>query len=62
MRAIIGSENDDVMLDAKEAGKIFGVGASAMYKRAKRQQIPHHHMGRKIYFLKSEMFETIRNS
>ena len=62
MISVIKSEADDIVLTAEEAGKIFGVGASAMYKKARRKQVPHHYMGRKLYFLKNELIDTIRNS
>ena len=62
MISLIKSETDDIVLNAKEAGKIFNVSASAMYKKVKRKEVPHHYMGKKIYFLKNELIDTIRNS
>lgn len=53
---------EDTVLTPAEAGKIFNVSASAMYKKAQRNQVPSHKMGRKLYFLKSEMIAAIRNS
>lgn len=49
-------------LNAKQAGALFGIKADAMYKRAKNGLAPHHKMGRKIYFLKSELIAQIKNS
>lgn len=44
MISVIQSEADDIVLNAEEAGKIFGIGASGMYKKAKRKQVPHHYI------------------
>ncbi|UPS45878.1 DNA-binding protein [Prevotella sp. E15-22] len=33
-----------------------------MYKRAKKNMVPSHKMGRKVYFLKSEIVAFIRNN
>lgn len=49
-------------LNAEQAGALFGVKADAMYKRAKNGLAPHHKMGRKIYFLKSELIAQLRKS
>ena len=53
---------EDTILNAEEAGKLFGIEASAMYKRAKKNMVPSHKMGRKVYFLKSEIVAFIRNN
>jgi len=53
---------EDKILNAEEAGKMFGIEASAMYKRAKKNMVPFHKMGRKVYFLKSEMVAFIRKN
>ncbi len=52
---------DDEILTPKAAGALFGVTESAMYKRVKNGQAPAHYMGRKLYFLKSELIGFIRN-
>jgi len=62
MISIANSEKDDIVLNVEEASKIFGIGASAMYKKVKRKQVPHHYMGKRIYFLKNELIDAIRNS
>lgn len=51
--------NDDVMTP-NEAGAIFGVSGWAMYKRAKNGSAPGHYMGRRLYFLKSELVARVR--
>ena len=48
------------ILTPEEAGALFGVTAWAMYKRAKKGMAPAHHMGKKVYFLKHELIESIR--
>ena len=53
---------EDKILNADEAGKMFGIEASAMYKRAKKNMIPFHKMGRRVYFLKSEIVAFVRNN
>lgn len=45
----------DAPMTAKEAGAFFGVSASAMYKRAKKGTAPGHQLGRKVFFLRSEI-------
>lgn len=52
--------NMEEVLDSEKAGALFGVSSWAMYKRAKNGQVPYHKMGRKIYFIKSELMLTIR--
>ena len=49
---------DEILTPAK-AGALFGVSEWAMYKRAKKGQAPGHYMGRKLYFLKSELVSQI---
>ena len=51
--------NDDVMTP-NEAGAMFGVSGWAMYKRAKNGSAPGHYMGRRQYFLKSELVARVR--
>lgn len=51
--------NDDVMTP-NEAGAMFGVSGWAMYKRAKNGSAPGHYMGRRLYFLKSELVARVR--
>ena len=51
--------NDDVMTP-NEAGALFGVSGWAMYKRAKNGSAPGHYMGRRLYFLKSELVARVR--
>ena len=62
MISLIQSEADDIVLNAEEAGKILKVSASAMYKKAKRNQVPHHKLGGRLYFLRNELIGTVRNS
>ncbi len=50
----------DVVLTPEEAGQMFGVSKWAMYKRAKNGQAPFHNLGKKIYFLKSELLMQIK--
>ena len=47
------------ILTPEEAGMLFGVSSWAMYKRAKNGRAPAHYMGKKIYFLKSELMSRI---
>jgi hypothetical protein len=51
---------NDVVLTPEEAGLMFGVSKWAMYKRAKNGQAPSHNLGKKIYFLKSELMMQIK--
>lgn len=51
----------DEILNAEEAGKIFGVDASAMYKRAKKRSFPSHRDGRRVFFVKSELIAYIKS-
>lgn len=46
---------DDETLNATQAGKMYGVSSWAMYQRARRGQVPFHRIGKRIYFLKSEL-------
>ena len=62
MIAVEKIDIEDVVLTPKEAGRLFNVSADAMYKKVRRKQIPAHKIGRRVYFLKSEMISVIRNS
>lgn len=53
--------NDNVLTPA-EAGEIFGVSGWAMYKRAKNGLAKGHYMGRRLYFLKSELIADVRDA
>lgn len=55
-------QSDDTVLNAEEAGKILKVSASAMYKKAKRNEVPYHKLGGRVYFLRKELIRTVRNS
>jgi len=54
------STSADEILTPEKAGELFGVSGWAMYKRVKKGQAPGHYMGRKLYFLKSELISSIR--
>lgn len=51
---------NDVILTPIEAGALFGVSGWAMYKRAKNGQATGHYMGRKLYFLRSELLAAVK--
>lgn len=51
--------NDDI-LTPETAAEILNVTKWAMYKRAKNGTVPGHYMGRRLYFLKSELVECVR--
>ena len=53
--------NDDILTPA-EAGFLFGISEWAMYKRAKRGMAPYHKIGRRLYFLRSELIAFTQNS
>ncbi|SFW42652.1 hypothetical protein SAMN02910409_2251 [Prevotellaceae bacterium HUN156] len=53
--------NDDI-LTPEEAGKLFRVSGWAMYKRAKKDMVPSHKIGKRVYFLKSELISYTLNS
>ena len=53
--------NDDILTPA-EAGMLFGISEWAMYKRAKRGMAPYHKIGKKLYFLKSELIAFTKTS
>ena len=48
------------ILTPDEAGMLFGVSGWAMYKRAKKGTAPAHYMGKKLYFIKSEIISSLR--
>lgn len=50
---------DDDILTPEEAGNLFGVSKWAMYKRVKNGTIIAHYMGRRMYFLKSELITLV---
>ena len=58
--ASILSQNVKEILTPSEAGQIFGVSGWAMYKRAKKGTAPAHYMGKKLYFLRNELIESVR--
>jgi excisionase family DNA binding protein len=43
------------ILTPEEAGMLFGVSSWAMYKRAKRGQMPSHKIGARVYFSRKEL-------
>ena len=53
---------DDAILDIKGAAKLFSIKVDAMYKRAQSGLVPSHKIGRRRVFLKSELFDYIRNN
>lgn len=53
--------NNDV-LTTEDAGMIFGVSKWAMYKRAQNGMVPAHYLGRRLYFLKSELINLVSKS
>jgi hypothetical protein len=50
----------DDILTPEKAGAVFGVSVWAMYKRAKKGTVPAHYMGRRLYFLKSELITCVQ--
>ena len=50
---------DDDVLTPEEAGMMFGVSKWAMYKRARNGMIPAHYLGKRVYFLKSELISLV---
>ena len=53
-------EFSDAILTVEEAAEFCRVSGWAMYKRAKNGTAPAHYMGRRIYFLKSELVDFVR--
>ena len=58
--ASIISENSKEILTPNEAGVLYGISGWAMYKRAKKGTAPAHYIGRKLYFLRSELIDTVQ--
>lgn len=58
--ASIISENSKEILTPNEAGVLFGISGWAMYKRAKKGTAPAHYIGRKLYFLRSELIDAVQ--
>lgn len=56
--SVISSMEGNI-LNAVQAGKLFGVSGWAMYKRAKNGYIPYHTMGNRIYFKRDELMELL---
>ena len=46
---------NDEMMDIAEAALFCKISQWAMYKRAKRGHAPSHKIGKRLYFLKSEI-------
>ena len=55
------TNNSDEILTIAEAAVICKVSVWAMYKRVKRNTVSAHFMGKRIYFLRSEIIEGVRN-
>ncbi len=53
--------NDDI-LTPEEAGALFNVSKWAMYKRAKNGLAPAHYIGKRLYFLRSELISSTGES
>lgn len=58
--ASIISENSKEILTPNEAGGLYGISGWAMYKRAKKGTAPAHYIGRKLYFLRSELIDAVQ--
>jgi hypothetical protein len=58
--ASIISENSKEILTPNEAGVLYGISGWAMYKRAKKGTAPAHYIGRKLYFLRSELIDAVQ--
>lgn len=54
-------DNSDEILTVDEAAFICKVSIWAMYKRVKNNTVSAHYMGKRIYFLRSEIIEDMRN-
>lgn len=54
-------EEEDV-LTPEEAGMMFGISKWAMYKRVRNGMVPAHYLGRRLYFLKSELILLVSKS
>ncbi len=52
--------NDEILTIA-EAAMVCKVSVWAMYKRVKNNTAPAHHMGKRIYFLKNELFGYMKD-
>ena len=52
----------DEILTVAEAAMFCKVSGWAMYKRAKRGMAPYHKIGKKLYFLKSELIAFTKTS
>ena len=50
---------DDDVLTPEEAGMMFGVSKWAMYKRVHNGTTPAHYLGKRVYFLKSELISLV---
>lgn len=53
---------DKDILNAEEAAILFSVSIWTMYKRAKAEKLPAHYMGKRLYFVKSELIDYIRQT
>lgn len=58
---IIITSGEDILTPEK-AGEMFGISKWAMYKRAKNGQAPSHRIGKKMYFFRSELVNSVFNS
>ena len=58
--ASIISENSKEILTPNEAGVLYGISGWTMYKRAKKGTAPTHYIGRKLYFLRSELIDAVQ--
>ena len=58
--ASIISENSKEILTPNEAGVLYGISGWAMYKRAKKGTAPAHYIGKKLYFLRSELIDAVQ--
>jgi len=54
-------EEEDV-LTPEEAGMMLGISKWAMYKRVRNGMVPAHYLGRRLYFLKSELILLVSKS
>ena len=57
-----GNMTDENFLNIDEAAKFLGIQRSTLYKYTCFKIVPHYKPGKKLYFVKSELIDWVKNS
>jgi excisionase family DNA binding protein len=57
-----GNMTDENFLNIDEAANFLGIRRSTLYKYTCFKRVPHYKPGKKLYFVRSELIDWVKNS